>query len=79
MNITPVNFGTCHRDMLFHVDQLLNRHLIRIHPTFNKLITSLRTAQIEENWSLDKEATLYDDILDAFRLSLLNYRLGPRK
>lgn len=78
MNITPVNFSTCHREMLHHVDQLLNSHKLRIHPSFTKLLTSLRTAQIEENWSLDKEASAFNDTLDAFRLSLLSYWLGPR-
>ena len=67
-----------HGEMLFHVDELLNHHLIRIHPTFNKLITSLRTAEISENWSLDKEASAYNDTLDAFRMSLLNYSLTKR-
>jgi hypothetical protein len=41
--------------------------------TFDKLITSLRTAVAEEN-ILDKECTSYADIFDAYRLSLKNYR-----
>lgn len=76
--ITPVNFSTSHKEMLHHTDQLLNNHKIRIHPDFTKLITSLRTAQVSETWVLDKELTAFDDVLDAFRLSLLNYHLGPR-
>jgi phosphotransferase system IIB component len=41
--------------------------------TFDKLITSLRTAVAEEN-ILDKECTSYADIFDAYRLSLKNYQ-----
>ena len=47
--------------------------LIAIHPSFEKLITSLRTAVANE-YKLDKEETSYDDILDAFRLSLQFYK-----
>jgi hypothetical protein len=40
---------------------------------FDKLITSLRTAVANE-YKLDKEQTSYNDILDAFRLSLQFYK-----
>ena len=44
--------------------------LIAIHKDrFHKLITSLRTAVVNE-YKLDKEQTSFNDILDAFRLSL---------
>jgi hypothetical protein len=44
--------------------------LIAIHKDrFHKLITSLRTAVANE-YKLDKEQTSFNDILDAFRLSL---------
>ena len=36
-----------------------------------KLITSLRTAADNGQGSLDKEATSHDDLMDAFRMSLL--------
>ena len=43
---------------------------IAINPDrFDKLITALRTA-VENEYKLQKEETSYDDILDAFRLSL---------
>jgi hypothetical protein len=41
---------------------------------YEKLITSLRTAQANE-YSLDKEQTSYDDLLDALRLSLKGYNI----
>ena len=39
---------------------------------FDKLITQLRTA-VDRDGTLDKEATSYHDILDAFRLELKFY------
>lgn len=39
-------------------------------PQFTKLITSLRTAVADDEWSLDKDATSHDDLFDSFRLSL---------
>jgi hypothetical protein len=47
--------------------------LIAIHPSFNKLLTALRIAVANE-YKLDKEQTSYNDILDAFRLSLQFYK-----
>jgi hypothetical protein len=40
---------------------------------FDKLITSLRTA-VDNEGTLDKEATSYADIFDAFRLAMKYYR-----
>ena len=48
---------------------------IAINPKFDKLIISLRTA-VENDGMLDKEATSYDDMFDAFRLALHFYRSG---
>jgi hypothetical protein len=67
-----------HKDMLTHANELLSAKKIKIHPTFQRLITSLRTAVVNINTgNLDKEATSYNDIFDAFRMSLLNYKLKP--
>jgi hypothetical protein len=76
--VFPVNFGKTHKDMLHHTYNLLKERRIRIHPSFNKLEIALRTAQVNELWNLDKEATSYDDLLDSFRLALLNYHFVPR-
>jgi hypothetical protein len=46
---------------------------IAINPVFEKLITALRTA-VDADGTLDKEATSYHDIFDAFRLALKFYR-----
>jgi hypothetical protein len=48
--------------------------LIAIHKErFYKLVTALRTA-VANGYKLDKEQTSYNDILDAFRLSLQFYK-----
>jgi hypothetical protein len=46
---------------------------IAINPDkFDKLITSLRTA-VDNDGTLDEEATSFNDIFDAFRLALKLY------
>ena len=47
---------------------------IMIHPRFDKLITALRTAVENGEGKLDKEATSYDDVFDAFRLAMRYYK-----
>ena len=61
-----------HKSMLGNCKMLLERDgggYIAINPKFDKLITSLRTA-VENEGMLDKEATSYDYVFDAFRLAL---------
>jgi hypothetical protein len=75
MEIIPVNFGTEHKQMLSHLYLMINEDYLAIPEKYEKLIISLRTATANE-YSLDKQATSYDDILDALRLSLKGYSLG---
>jgi hypothetical protein len=77
MTVVPVNFAKEHKDMVAHCRNLMSSGLIQIHPKekFDKLITSLRTA-VDNEGVLDKEATSYPDIFDAFRLALKFYRFG---
>ena len=49
------------------------RALVAIDKRFDKLVTSMKTAQAIEN-RLDKEATVHDDLFDALRLNLSFYR-----
>jgi hypothetical protein len=51
-----------------------NEGMVGINPKYDKLITSLRTTVDKGEGILDKEATTYDDILDAFRLALKFYQ-----
>jgi hypothetical protein len=75
MRIVPVNFNSEHKAMLGHCKMILEKDggRITINPDrFDKLITSLRTA-VDNDDVLDKEATSYNDIFDAFRLALKFY------
>jgi hypothetical protein len=58
--------------MLAHCKEVLEYRngSVTIHPRFSELITSFRTAVRDDNGSLDKEATSYQDKFDAFRTSL---------
>jgi hypothetical protein len=73
--IIPVNFSTEHKTMISHLAQLFNDEYIAIPDKFDKLIVSLKTAVVNE-YTLDKEATSYDDLLDACRLSLKAYNIN---
>jgi aromatic ring-cleaving dioxygenase len=80
MIIAPVNFNKEHKAMLSHCKMILEHEprKIAINPDrFDKLITSLRTA-VDNDGVLDKEATSYNDIFDAFRLALKFYHFQER-
>jgi hypothetical protein len=75
LKIVPVNFNKEHKAMLGHCKMLLERNggHIAINPDrFDKLITALRTA-VDNDGTLGKEDTSYNDIFDAFRLALKFY------
>jgi hypothetical protein len=80
MLVVPVPFSTEGAQMLQHAKWLLEEtdehdcSLVTIHANrFPKKITALRTAVASE-YKLDKEQTSYNDLLDAFRLSLIFYK-----
>jgi len=77
MQVIPVNFSSEHKAMLGNCKMLLEKDggYIAVNPRFDKLITSLRTAVGQNEGVLDKEATSYDDVFDAFRLALAFYKL----
>jgi Terminase RNaseH-like domain len=79
MKIIPVNFNKEHKAMLGHCKTILENEprKIAINPIFDKLITALRTA-VDNDGTLDKEVTSYNDILDAFRLALKFYRFQEK-
>src|SRR5215212_9161337 len=77
MKIVPANFIKEHKAMSGHCKMVLEQdhgnEKIAINPNkFDKLITSLRTA-VDNDGTLDKEVTSYNDIFDAFRLALKFY------
>jgi hypothetical protein len=61
--------------MLSHLYLTLNEGYLAIPEKYEKLIISLRTAQANE-YSLDKQNTSYDDLLDPLILSLKGYKIG---
>ena len=80
MRIVPVNFKSEHKAILGHSKVLLEKNggHIAINPNrFDKLIIALRTA-VDNDGTLDKEATSYNDIFDAFRLALKFYHFQER-
>jgi hypothetical protein len=79
MFIVPVPFNVDGAKMLAHTKWIFEETeedgspLIAIHPSFDKLLTALRTAVAHE-YRLDKQEIAFNDVLDAFRLSLQFYK-----
>jgi hypothetical protein len=73
--IIPVNFQKRHREMLQWTYTLMSKRLIKIYPSLQKQIVSLRTAVVIDDWKLDKQQTSHVDTLDSFRLACCNYEL----
>ena len=72
--IIPVNFQKRHREMLQWTYTLMSKRFIKIHPSLQKLIVSLRTAVVSDECKLaDKQQTSHHDILDSFMLACCNY------
>jgi hypothetical protein len=69
------NFNTEHKVMLEHCKMILENDGGRMainQDRFDKLITALRTA-VDNDGTLDKESTSYNDIFEAFRLAVKFY------
>lgn len=67
--VLPVNFNKEHKQLLFHAYNLVSKGYVSISDKFDKLILSLKTAQATD-FSLDKNTSIENDYLDAFRLML---------
>ncbi|MGH9964951.1 MAG: hypothetical protein ACRD5E_09030, partial [Nitrososphaeraceae archaeon] len=76
MFIVPVPFNSEHKTMLSHCQEALEYSdgSVAIHSKYDKLIVSLRTATEKAEMILDKDATSYQHVFDAFRLSLQYYQ-----
>jgi hypothetical protein len=81
MKVVPVPFSSEGKNMLIHTKELLEFEtpIVAINPKFEKLTTSLRTAISDDLGKLDKEATSYNNVLNAFRLSLQLFRLKEKE
>ncbi|HEY6668210.1 MAG TPA: hypothetical protein VI033_03565 [Candidatus Nitrosopolaris sp.] len=73
IKINPVIFQKTHKQMLEHLNSLLVSKQLKIHPDFTDLIVSLRTATVDTAWDLNKQQSQQNDILDALRLSCMEY------
>jgi hypothetical protein len=80
MIVVPVPFSVEGAKMLQHAKSLMEEtdeedgsSSVAIDRRFDKLLTGLRTAVANE-YKLDKEVTSFDDLVDAFRLSLIFYK-----
>ena len=69
MRIVPISFSVDGVNLLTHLKYLLESpdNLVAIHSRFDKLLTSLKSATAVE-MKLQKEETVYDDILDAAKV-----------
>lgn len=75
MKVVPINFGTQHKDLLSHMQSIIANSYLAIPEQGNEqLLTALRTAWAKE-LSLDKNVRVYDDLIDALRLSLRAYSI----
>lgn len=72
MRVIPVPFSINHVKMLQHLSALLDKGFIMIHPKFENLITSLRSA-VSIDYKLDKTRSAHNDLLDALRLAVQLY------
>ena len=72
--VLPIYFGKLNKSLLGHAKNLFDNELIQIHRKHDKLIIGLRSAS-EEDGKLDKDKTSYNDIIDAFFLSLYYFQL----
>jgi hypothetical protein len=49
----------------------VSKRTIRIHPEYKDLVIGMRSATArDDNYSLDKDKTSHDDLINALRLSL---------
>jgi hypothetical protein len=70
--IVPVNFQQMHKEMAKHTVKVMAHRRVRIHPKFDKLITALKSATVKDDeYSIDKPKSAYNDLLDSFRMALL--------
>jgi hypothetical protein len=81
MKVVPVPFSMEGKYMLIHTKELLEFEtpIVAMNHKFKKLKTSLRTPISDDSGKLDKEATSYDNVLDAFRLSLQTFKLREKE
>jgi hypothetical protein len=73
--VIPVAFNRDGKAMISHLASLFNDEYVAVPEKFDKLLIALKTAVVNE-YSLDKEASSYNDLLDGLRLSLKCYNVN---
>ena len=70
--IVPIEFNKEHANMMQMLQSCVSKNLLRIHPSLEEVITSLKSAKNKPNnpYSLDKSVSAFHDTSDALRLSL---------
>jgi hypothetical protein len=79
MKVVPVPFSSEGKNMLIHTKELLEFEEPIIAINVKLTTAALRTAISEDLSKLDKEATSYHNVLDAFRLSLQMFKLKKKE
>lgn len=78
MIVCPVPFNIKSKEMLYSMKELVDNGLLVIHEKQRNVIDCMKSAVIK-NDKLMKELTSHDDLLDALRLSLVNYPINIKK
>jgi len=70
--IVPVMFSKEHLEMMKLTQNCISKGILKIHPSFEEVIISLKSAQNKGNdpYALDKSKSAYHDTLDALRLAV---------
>lgn len=70
--IVPAMFSKEHLEMMKLTQSCISKGILKIHPSMEEVIISLKSAQNKGNdpYALDKTKSAYHDLLDALRLSL---------
>lgn len=73
--IVPVPFVKWHREMMKKLILCVSKHTIRIDKRYDKLIVGIRSAMAkDDNYSLDKTQSQFNDLVDALRLAIIAMR-----
>lgn len=73
--IVPIPFLKWHREMMKKLILCVSKRTIRIDGRYDKLIVGLRSAMAkDDNYSLDKTQSQFNDLIDALRLAIIPMR-----
>jgi hypothetical protein len=61
----PISWNVEGKKLLTAFKLLLDNQLVSVHPSMTDLIIALRSATMENNWDLNKQASVNNDLLDA--------------